>query len=690
MSKRNLFLWLTIFMLAFSGCARLSGYTALNAEAPAIAHPDGLKIRINPDQVQGLSVKLESIPLDQFLTGEKGPFLTARQAIPQQLTPKSAYYLIQTRGAAGPATLEVVIPDQAEPWEALALYTFDGKAWQKLPASLDEVRELLVAEVQSLPPNVMVMQAAAAPITIYTGSELSPAAQPALAGVDACDAAVLVLQSDGSLKTGPALNACAGLPRVLLARNWTAGSAPDSQTLQRILDDSLSVAGDRETHIKRLVQLTQQGGYAGLVLDYRGLPAAAQKDYTAFVQALAEALHAQNLWLGVTLTAPAFDEAGTPDYAGYDWTTLGKLADQVRLVMPLLPTAYEPDGEALRLLELALSHLENSRLYPVFHVLSTDGEHLESSETVLRYQGRVQPLQPLPDRVLGGTAFIFGLDKPFTSTTHLPTGAIAVAAQERVYWLGTPEWLCMRLELVRSYRLGGAVLADWLDAGHLPSLDQALPRCKQGEPLPQKTDITWIITHTDGSTSEVHTPLQQPQFNWEAPQQTGKFRIGMLLAGIDRGSVTVNVVAATPTLPPTATPVATPTPQPTSTPAITYEATFVTDVTIPDYTRLDPGTKFTKTWRVMNIGNLPWPASTALIFGYGEAMTDQLQVPVGAVGVGQTVDISVELRAPETDGTYLGYWALMADGQPIFGGGLVVAIVVGPEATPTPSPTPGP
>lgn len=688
---RSLGLSVLLMAMVLSGCARISGYTALNAEVPAVAHPDGLKIRINPDQVRGLSVKLGSVPRAQFLAMTEGDLLLARQAIPSQLTPKSPYYLIQTRGeVSGPAALEVVIPNEAEPWEALALYTFDGKAWQWLPTLLDEVREVLVAQVEQLPRNVMVMQSAPVPLKMYGGSVMKPAASPAVQALDACDAATLLLQSNGSLKTSPPLAACATLPRVLISQNWSTNSAPDAQTVQRILDDTLSIASDRETHLQRLVQLTQQGGYVGLVLDYRGLPASAREAYTAFVRDLAERLHAQQLELGVTLTAPALDEDGTPRFEGYDWAALGEIADQVRLVMPMLPPAYEAEGEASQLLQLALTQIERYKLYPVFYTLSTDGTRLEVADNILRYQGRVKALQPLPERVPAGSTLTFGLDKPLTSTTHLPTGAIALTAQGQIYWLGTAEWLCARLQMAARYHLGGVVLPDVLDEGQVPGTVEALPRCKRGETISQRTGIVWVVTDPTGAVSEVAQPIEQPTFSWKVPEQTGTFRVGMVLAGVERGSLPVHVIAPTPTLPPTATPIATPTLRPTPTPSIKYEASFVADVTVPDYTRFDPGTPFQKVWRVINIGNLPWPANTVLVFGYGEAMTQQLQVPVGAVGVGQTVDITVDMQAPQTDGTYIGYWALMADGQPIFGGGLTVAIVVGPAPTPTETPTPAP
>src|SRR5512140_3570859 len=41
---------------------------------------------------------------------------------------------------------------------------------------------------------------------------------------------------------------------------------------------------------------------------------------------------------------------------------------------------------------------------------------------------------------------------------------------------------------------------------------------------------------------------------------------------------------------------------PTPAGACTDKASFVEDVTIPDYTHLDPRETFTKTWRIKNVG----------------------------------------------------------------------------------------
>jgi hypothetical protein len=46
-------------------------------------------------------------------------------------------------------------------------------------------------------------------------------------------------------------------------------------------------------------------------------------------------------------------------------------------------------------------------------------------------------------------------------------------------------------------------------------------------------------------------------------------------------------------------------------------ADFVTDVTVPDGTVLDPGETFTKTWRLKNAGTCSWTPSYAHVFIWG-------------------------------------------------------------------------
>jgi len=117
--------------------------------------------------------------------------------------------------------------------------------------------------------------------------------------------------------------------------------------------------------------------------------------------------------------------------------------------------------------------------------------------------------------------------------------------------------------------------------------------------------------------------------------------------------------------PPTSTPTFTAAPPTaTSLPAATAtsscdSALFVTDVTYPDNTVVPAGSAFTKTWRLQNTGSCSWTPSYALVFVSGNVMNGPtVQALSGNVNAGQTVDISVNLQAPSSNGTYTGNWGL--------------------------------
>ena len=86
---------------------------------------------------------------------------------------------------------------------------------------------------------------------------------------------------------------------------------------------------------------------------------------------------------------------------------------------------------------------------------------------------------------------------------------------------------------------------------------------------------------------------------------------------------------------------------------------FIEDVTIPDGTILKPNEAFTKTWRLKNVGTCSWTAAYAIVFSSGDAMSGPAtQALAGNVNPGQTVDVSIDLKAPATDGDYRSFWKL--------------------------------
>ncbi len=130
---------------------------------------------------------------------------------------------------------------------------------------------------------------------------------------------------------------------------------------------------------------------------------------------------------------------------------------------------------------------------------------------------------------------------------------------------------------------------------------------------------------------------------------------------------------ATPTEPAVVEPTNTPTNTaiPTQTEVPCDRAAFVTDVTIPDGTLLGKNENFTKTWRLRNTGSCSWNSSYQLIFDEGDAMGGPAskQLTSGSVAPGQTVDVSVDLTAPNSNGDYRGDWLIRSDKGIVFGVG---------------------
>ncbi|HZM22256.1 MAG TPA: NBR1-Ig-like domain-containing protein [Anaerolineales bacterium] len=100
-------------------------------------------------------------------------------------------------------------------------------------------------------------------------------------------------------------------------------------------------------------------------------------------------------------------------------------------------------------------------------------------------------------------------------------------------------------------------------------------------------------------------------------------------------------------------------------------AQFISDVTVPDGTRYDPGATFKKTWRLKNIGTCTWTTSYSLVFDTGEKMGAPASITFpSSVAPGQTVDLTVDMTAPSNAGHYIGYWKFKNAGGVLFGIGV--------------------
>uniref|UniRef100_A0A665TXT6 Next to BRCA1 gene 1 protein-like n=1 Tax=Echeneis naucrates TaxID=173247 RepID=A0A665TXT6_ECHNA len=121
-------------------------------------------------------------------------------------------------------------------------------------------------------------------------------------------------------------------------------------------------------------------------------------------------------------------------------------------------------------------------------------------------------------------------------------------------------------------------------------------------------------------------------------------------------------------------------PCPLVVPAMT--ATFL-DENLPDGTRLRPGTKFIKYWKMRNTGTISWNADTKLKFMWGNLAVGSgvrwREVSVPFLQPGQVGIVSIALCAPALEGSYTSHWRLAHAGEQ-FGPRVWCSIVVDPLA----------
>ncbi len=165
-------------------------------------------------------------------------------------------------------------------------------------------------------------------------------------------------------------------------------------------------------------------------------------------------------------------------------------------------------------------------------------------------------------------------------------------------------------------------------------------------------------------------------------------------------------VSPSPTSTPSPSPTEAPTPLPSATPtatpfraaratlSATDQAAFVGE-TIPDYTQLTPGEKFTKTWTLRNTGPRAWTAAYSFVRGAGVPAGTALGAPASVplpteVPPGGKITLAVPMTAPQETGTYTLYWALLnPQGEIVpISGGRSVWVTVRVCAAGQPCPTP--
>ena len=113
-----------------------------------------------------------------------------------------------------------------------------------------------------------------------------------------------------------------------------------------------------------------------------------------------------------------------------------------------------------------------------------------------------------------------------------------------------------------------------------------------------------------------------------------------------------------------------PTTIPTKSPAeinCTNKAKFVNE-TVPDNSIFEPNDIFTKSWILQNVGTCTWTPDYELYFVEGTQMGGTSPFPIGGTVLPEgTIEINLPQTAPNSPGTYQGFWKIRSNNGLEFG-----------------------
>jgi len=669
--------------------ARLSwlGCTEVSSKSPAADGPDGLNISLADANSAPLRFKLSRVEQDKLP-------VAALKAIPAQWTPVGPMYQTSVCGAnKSPVVLSVPVSSDATTADQLDLVSWNGKNWQWVSSHADVSTGVMVAQLDALPPNVMVMQTA--PLVPVIGAELPADAQAsdrALSDINEFAVPAFLISNDGTLQGDPT-----ELPPPVddshamfaVTRNW----APEAAANVGMVEEVLADARLRATHVKALTDVATQAKYTGIVVDYRGLTADSSEAFTRFVSDLAAALHKNQKQLVVAVPAPV-QQGDEWDTAGYDWQAIGAVADVVQVDAPSDPAAFTTSRRVEKMLRWAVGKVSRQKLQVAFSAASI--KQTGSTLQLISYEEALKPFKAITSPVaLGdvspGAQVTFalgdapGMELDEASHTYRYTLTNTESTTSTI-WINAGGALAQKLNLAQRFNLRGASVQGLFTSAQEPSIWTALEQYQAQAiaAVPAQLKVVWTVRNSAGTQlSGGTTTLTDTTFVWTAPADADHYTIAAALPGsATRGELAINVAQPTPTPAPTPTP----TPQATATlaPGMTDkcpDGKYVADVTVPDGTQYDKGKEFTKTWKVQNSGACDWSDGTVLAYAAGEKMSAPDSVKVGAVKAGETKDISVPMKAPDKDDNIKATWRLMDDKGNLFGEPMTVLIVAGqPQA----------
>lgn len=544
----------------------LGGDDATQAEASGeLGIPGELALTIEGSDQK---VKVSKLAQQEFLNKGVGEEWTAAaDAIPTDLTLSSPVYALSYKGDTPQGSANVVVPAEAQPYQTLDLYGWDGEGWIFIPSMVAGDGGQVTSAVMPLPQAYALMQTTA-PAEPAIGAEVLPARtlpEAVLPNLTEVTVGTLTLSQDGSLLGEAATVPGDGYRKYLRVTN--TGAIVDTVSLSAVLSDPSA----QQTNIGALVDQAKAGDYAGINLDYQGADANQRAAFTAFVRDLAQALHGEGLMLVVTLEAPV-EQGDQLDTAGQDWAAIGQVADAVYAQLPLDPAAYGDGGPAEQVVLWATRNVDRHKLSALVSANPVDAvgdarrevansQALENFGEITFVEGaaEVEPGEGV-ELALSGSASTLEWDPASLSYKY----TYEQAGQPHSVWLSSEALLSHRSRFGNRYNLRGLAIRGLDDLsqadGYAAAIGSYLGEAEA--PQPASAAIVWAVEDESGGVV-ASSSGETTAFTWDGTDQPGNYVVKAELAHGDQiaslGSVDILVrekATPTPTAEPTSAPVA--------------------------------------------------------------------------------------------------------------------------------------
>ncbi len=583
-------------------------YEPITAESGMVTDPDGTKVIFPADGLSGKAyAKLESVAREVFERGDVSDELrTALEKLPTTLRPRSPIYMLKVRGAIPAHTVATIpIPNDSLPYETLDVYNWNGEMWEWMPHRLILEEDVIESDVNFVPNDFAVFQTT--PQLPMVGAILPPGKElpaEAASAVTAALPAALTLRGDGSVDGAESLISAENIngKAYMLVRNYKPGEVPRTDLLANLIIDK----GLQEVQINTLAELVASKLYDGVALDYRGVDPPLRNEYTAFINKLADRLHADGKELILYVDKPVQLSDETWETFGYDWIALGAVAD--KLVIPIFenPVAYYPGGQVETLLGWAVGQVNRYKL-----ILALPANATEQAGNYFIPRGFQDAMTPILGTITTDTDVVepgqpvnarLQSDVVASPLQFDPASGISwyryrdQSGEERIVFFEDATSLTAKLNMANRFNLGGIITNAIEVKDYDPKIWGTLTQYANGE-IPGVSEpnlnVDWKATDSKGNVvAEARTELYQPvQLSLPDAPDTYSIRADVKEGDVfisNQGIAKVAVATFTPT--PTPTPEATPTPAATPTPTpLPYAVAIATGDT---NLRQGPGTNY--------------------------------------------------------------------------------------------------